>query len=300
MNTQNLPAISVITVVLNDREGLVSTAQNILPCVGSDLEWIILDGFSSDGTWEYVNQLNPKIGITLAQNPPRGIYPAMNQAANLANGKFLWFINAGDFIVNSLITPTLIDQIDHGHQFDIYANTVAIFTNSGYLYDLYSPRVLTNENGKTALFHHQGCLISREKFLAVGGFDENLRLASDGKLLDSIINNGTFQTYDHVITGFKMGGASTLNYENTLAEISTYRDEKLSVKKTRYLIFKTRVRLWLLNSGEIIILGKVVRIYFAFRQYRILKHKFFPNQTAKNRAYFTFSPLNLENFPWNA
>ena len=86
--------ISVITVVLNDLEGLKKTVNSVLSQRGEDFEYIILDGGSTDGSWEYIESLNFR-GMKKSA-PDTGIYNAMNNAVLLANGEYCLFLNAGD------------------------------------------------------------------------------------------------------------------------------------------------------------------------------------------------------------
>ena len=93
------PTISVITVVKDDLAGLKSTADSIVSQNHYGFEWQIIDGFSTDGTWEYAQELKLHPFVTLSQTPPKGIYEAMNFGAGKSNAPWLWFINAGDVIL---------------------------------------------------------------------------------------------------------------------------------------------------------------------------------------------------------
>ena len=86
--------ISVITVVLNDLEGLRKTTQSVLAQKGDCYEYVVLDGGSSDGCWEYIESLNFS-GVKKSE-PDAGIYNAMNHAVQLASGDYCLFMNAGD------------------------------------------------------------------------------------------------------------------------------------------------------------------------------------------------------------
>ena len=86
--------VSVITVVYNDVEGLKRTIPSVLNQRSNDYEYIILDGGSTDGTLEYLSSLSIKGKIK--SEPDTGIYNAMNKAANMAEGAYVLFMNAGD------------------------------------------------------------------------------------------------------------------------------------------------------------------------------------------------------------
>ena len=86
--------ISIITVVLNDLEGLRRTAESVLSQEGADYEYVVLDGGSTDGSWEYIDSLEFR-GIK-RKEADKGIYNAMNNAVVLASGDYCLFLNAGD------------------------------------------------------------------------------------------------------------------------------------------------------------------------------------------------------------
>jgi len=86
--------ISIITVVLNDLEGLRRTAESVLSQEGADYEYVVLDGGSTDGSWEYIDSLEFR-GIK-RKAADKGIYNAMNNAVVLASGDYCLFLNAGD------------------------------------------------------------------------------------------------------------------------------------------------------------------------------------------------------------
>jgi glycosyltransferase involved in cell wall biosynthesis len=287
---QENPLISVITVVLNDRKGLAVTANSLVPILGTNLEWIILDGNSTDGTWDESLKLASEYGVKIMQSEPRGIYPAMNNASRLASGKYLWFINAGDFILDSKIAAALLELIRKDQDVHLYANPVAILTKSGYLYDLYYPRVLRSLDSVVAAFHHQGCLISNHVFQKIGGYDESLTLAADGKLLDTIVSSGSYKIHNLATVGFRMGGASSMNYAETISEIFSYRPDQIMKLENSYFRYKTSIRLCLIDLEESRFFQKIVKSYFAFRQYRVLKSNNTSNLPRKDFVRFNLSP----------
>ena len=90
--------LSIVTVHLNDFDGLLRTAQSLLPLIGSpDLEWIVIDG-ASDQRLDPQNvmaQVRQQASI-LVSEPDKGIYDAMNKGTRAANGEYILYLNAGD------------------------------------------------------------------------------------------------------------------------------------------------------------------------------------------------------------
>ena len=89
------PKISVVTVVYNSEALIENTVKSIINQSYSHIEYIVVDGGSTDGTIDILNRYKKNIS-TLISEPDHGIYDAMNKGIRLATGDFLVFINSGD------------------------------------------------------------------------------------------------------------------------------------------------------------------------------------------------------------
>jgi glycosyltransferase involved in cell wall biosynthesis len=87
------PLFSIITVTWNAAPVLSDTIASLRGQTSTDFEWIVVDGASQDATLEVVGAHHPDV---LCSEPDRGIFDAMNKAVSLANGSWLYFLNAGD------------------------------------------------------------------------------------------------------------------------------------------------------------------------------------------------------------
>ena len=92
-----LPTVSVITVVYNARDLIEGTIDSVLAQTYPHLEYVIVDGASTDGTLELIGRYADRID-RLVSEPDRGLYDAMNKGLERATGDFVWYINAGDRI----------------------------------------------------------------------------------------------------------------------------------------------------------------------------------------------------------
>lgn len=95
----NLPLVSIITVVFNAKEHLAKTMESVRAQKARypHIEYIVVDGASKDGTVELIAQ-NADLVSRMVSEPDRGIYDAMNKGLKMATGDYVWFLNAGDFI----------------------------------------------------------------------------------------------------------------------------------------------------------------------------------------------------------
>ncbi|MFH0761601.1 MAG: glycosyltransferase family 2 protein [Bacteroidota bacterium] len=89
------PLVSVITVVFNSVNLLEQTIQSVLNQTWPDIEYIIIDGGSKDGTVDIIRKYERKIAYWVSE-PDGGLYDAMNKGLAAATGDFVWFLNSGD------------------------------------------------------------------------------------------------------------------------------------------------------------------------------------------------------------
>lgn len=90
-----VPLISVITVTFNCRELLPQTLESVRQQTLPDVEHIIVDGASTDGTRELIAENKGRAGAWISE-PDKGIYDAMNKGLRMARGRYVLFLNAGD------------------------------------------------------------------------------------------------------------------------------------------------------------------------------------------------------------
>ena len=100
--------LSIITVCYNAKEDLAQTVDSVLSQTWRNFEYIVVDGDSTDGTKEYLEQLRPSFkekNITLryVSEKDEGIYDAMNKGTLMATRHWLMYLNAGDLFVNASV-----------------------------------------------------------------------------------------------------------------------------------------------------------------------------------------------------
>ncbi|WP_221394284.1 glycosyltransferase family 2 protein [Dyadobacter sp. NIV53] len=106
MNSNPLPLISIVTVVYNAISTLEHTLQSVINQTYKNIEYIIIDGGSNDGTIELINKYRVHISQFVSEHDD-GIFDAMNKSLNLANGSWLIFLGADDL----LLSPTIIEEV---------------------------------------------------------------------------------------------------------------------------------------------------------------------------------------------
>ena len=276
MSSNFKPFITIITVVKDDKEGLTKTAKSILSQSDKEFEWLVVDGYSKDGSIDFLKTLRTEIEINTFQIPPKGIYNAMNFAANNSKGDWLWFINAGDILLTSQALSEMKIYILKNKNQCLISTPVAYLTKSQYLFDIAVNRVESVSEYKIAIMNHQGVCVTKEVFFEVNGFDEKLKYAADGKFLDSVVLDRVPIIGNKLLVGFEMGGTSSKNFRKTLQEMSSYRPKNKSEKlsRSKILLFNwVRELISLIDENRYSSALPGFKLFLNVRERKIL-HKF--------------------------
>ena len=143
----------------------------------------------------------------------------------------------------------------------------------GFIYAITVPEILDiSPLEYHANINHQGALIKREVINVLGGFDETLRYASDGKLLDSVAKNFTIKLYPEAIVAFVHGGASSSNHKKVWDEIKTYRTPTISISQIHLRTVKTQIRTYFFGRKGDSIIGAVVKVFLRRRFEKIKRN----------------------------
>ena len=120
--------ISIITVVYNARKDLEDTIRNVAAQTYPHIEYIVVDGGSTDGTLDIIAAHEQHISRHISE-PDKGLYDAMNKGIQLATGDFTWFMNAGDFIEQPDTLQQIADRFNWQH--DIYYGETHLINEDG-------------------------------------------------------------------------------------------------------------------------------------------------------------------------
>lgn len=199
--------VTVITVTRNARNDLRRTMESVARLSYPDVEYIVVDGASTDGT---VEMLEKSKGLRWTSEADRGIYDAMNKGVTKATGEWVIFMNAGDRFASDDVIERVFSHPETDAADVIYGDVVKRGNVCGA-----SPEPV---DGHRMFFCHQSC-IARRKCLIDTPFDINHRMSADFKWVKMMIKQGRRLVYVPVaVSEFDTGGVSNTSRSRGLAD----------------------------------------------------------------------------------
>jgi len=220
--------VSIITISFNNLKGLMKTYQSIMRQTFRDYEWIVIDGDSSDGTKEFLQEHNAEIAYWCCE-PDKGVYNAQNKGTEHAKGEYCIYMNSGDSFYDDDVLKKVFDKnIDADV---IYGNWMLIFedgkTRLGCAPEVADLAYFFDDN-----MCHQSMLIKTDAVLN-RPYDESFRIYADwDEWLALYMQGKKFERVNLTICNFMVGGIST--GDNASEELKQERKAEIKRINERY------------------------------------------------------------------
>ena len=159
MSENHHPLISVVTVVLNATGEIQRTLGSVQEQEYKNVEHIVIDGGSTDGTVEIIRQARAGLGFWSSQ-PDSGIYQAMNRGLSKASGDLIGMLNAGDRYPPDAISA-LVEAHRTSPQDDVYHGNVCLVSSRGGYQEILFPEIDYRLLTVKMTLNHPGSFISR-------------------------------------------------------------------------------------------------------------------------------------------
>lgn len=207
----NQTQFSIITVVYNDVGGLALTKSSIFTqnFPNIDIEWIVIDGGSSDGTVTFLEQCD-LINLRWASEKDKGIYDAMNKGINMSKGEYLLFLNAGDAFPNSNTLASVNDALlSEAKPGVLFGGADYVFPDGESKFRL--PKVASKSIWHGLPANHQATYYSRSVLNGLL-YDLSYKICGDYYLIAKLYSKGVKAVYlKKSLVKFSVGGASYVN-----------------------------------------------------------------------------------------
>jgi len=249
--------ISIITINLNNKKGLEKTIQSVVNQNCSNIEYIIVDGASVDGSKDLLN--NHKINKAISEKD-KGIYNAMNKGISLATGDYCLFLNSGDILFSDEVIQDITNYIKEtkSNQDIIYGNIM--FSNFLRKY----PTNLTLDFLLCDSLPHPATFFKTTIFnkYHLDNYLENFQIVSDWTFyIKAYLSQYKFSYVNMIISIFDTTGISSINkeleqeerqqalnniYPNFISDIKNFR-ELYAFRYSRSHRYLDKVRLFFQN-----------------------------------------------------
>ncbi|SHN13281.1 glycosyltransferase family 2 protein [Mucilaginibacter sp. OK098] len=250
---EEFPLVSIITVCYNSAKTIEQTIQSVLQQTYRNIEYILIDGVSNDGTLDIIKKYEPvfikeKKTYKYISEPDKGIYDAMNKGVTLAHGKWIGIINSDDFYEQrtiELVNDCFISNPD----IDIVHGNLNFIDEAGRC-KIETPKEDISFLRTTMIVFHPTIFIKKALYEKYGLFDLKYKLIADWELLLRFYDNkALFFHLNETLSNFRGGGAGS--------------GFKLTHLKERYKIrhkYNKKVSFWLDFKDVLIYI--YFRIYF--------------------------------------
>jgi glycosyltransferase involved in cell wall biosynthesis len=247
--------LSIITIVLNDKNNIEKTILSVLN-QNIELEYIIIDGGSTDGTLDIIKKYQDKIDKIVSEKDD-GIVDAFNKGINFASGDIIGIVNSGDFLEkNSLKRIMNSFDID----LDIIYGNVQYWNgdNKDYIY-----RADYTFLDKFMSINHPAVFVRKTTYNRYGLFDKKFSIAMDYELmLRFFVNGAKFKYINKVFSNMSLGGVSDINWKKAYKEAYEIRKKYLGFSYELYFnyIFQV-IKRYISNFLSKVGLEKLKKLY---------------------------------------
>lgn len=231
MEVVNKILLSIVTVVFNDALNIEKTLKSVERIKDSNIQFIVIDGFSSDGTICIINNYLSIIDVFISERD-NGIYDAMNKGLKLASGESIIFLNGGDFFHQNFNPIKTILKFD-------YKNCVLIGqTYQVFGSDIYLRTPFEKNHFLLANPAHQGIFVPRALY-SVFFYDTKLKIAADYFWIQNVLNGNKSILINEVVSVFSLGGKSSSKSFKDIYLMNKEMGYSLSFFKSilKYLMF---------------------------------------------------------------
>lgn len=241
-----MPLISIITVVYNGEKYLEQTINSVLNQTYKNIEYIIIDGQSTDGTIDIIREYESHLKLWISEKDA-GLYDAMNKGIKLCSGELIGMINSDDWYEPNAVERVVDAYIKNSSKRIFHADRFDIDSNEERLLRRFHPSVIKFQYyGMT--YHHPSMFISPEEY-SRHLYSEKLKVLSDYQfVLEAyLFDKSTFEYIPESIVNYRLDGVSAqIGLFDSLKEgFSARKNAKMSfLKNSISFLFRAVILSW--------------------------------------------------------
>lgn len=216
-SSPDFPLITIITVVLNGGRYLEQAIQSVVNQDYPNLEYIVIDGGSTDGTLDIIRKHEDRIDYWVSE-PDNGIYDAMNKGITLAHGELIGLLNADDYYEPHALQAVATVYVAAPSTGIFYGNCYILQEDMGLRYKSYGHTRFWRGMG----FPHQAMFVHRAVHDSMGTYDTAYRIVADYDFVLRALEGGIpLSPVDALLVNYRNTGLSGRNLFATMNEMRT-------------------------------------------------------------------------------
>lgn len=213
--------VTIITVCFNSEKTIGETIESVLSQTYDDIEHIIVDGDSSDGTMAVVKNYIDDIDVVVSE-PDSGIYDAMNKGLSLATGDVIGILNSDDFYSSRDVIKNVVDRFCQQPENDI------VFGDVVFVDPEKTDRVVRFYNSRRFkpwklrfgwMPPHPATFIKKETYNVAGKYSLDYKISADYEMFVRLllVKSSVISRLDSVLVKMRTGGISTSGLKSSIA-----------------------------------------------------------------------------------
>ena len=212
--------ISIITSVYNNKETIEDAIESVLSQTYENIEYVVVDGGSNDGTLDVINKYKDQIDI-LVSEPDKGIYDGLNKGVGLTTGDVVAFLHSDDLYADQDVVAKIAEKFQESGADGVYGDLV------------YTPkddtdkilRYWKSKDFKEGMLEqgwmpaHPTLFLKKSVYDEYGNFDLSFKIAGDYDFMLRVLSGGIRVTYlPMVFYKMRVGGESNKSLKNIIVK----------------------------------------------------------------------------------
>lgn len=247
--------VSVITVAYNSAETIEDTIKSVAGQDYTDIEHIVIDGGSNDGTLEIIGKYRDRLGKVVTE-PDEGIYHAMNKGLALATGEIVGFLNSDDLYADSSVVKQIVNAFQDETVDVCYADLVYVSKNNERVIRYWRSSPFAKGNFASGWCPPHPTFYARKSVVErLGGFDQSVKIAADVEFMMRYLEGDSVRAYyiPRAWVTMRVGGKTNQSLRNIFQQnkevLSALRRNNASVSMFSFVARKTINRVGQYASG---------------------------------------------------
>jgi glycosyltransferase involved in cell wall biosynthesis len=214
-----MKTVSIITIAWNSEQTIEDTIQSVLSQSYKNIEYIIIDGASTDGTMNIINRYKEQISTVISE-PDKGIYDAMNKGVAAATGDFIGILNSDDYYNDTKVIADVAKRFEETQCDSLYADLVYVDRNDPDKVARYwkAGEYADGHFLKGWMPPHPTFFLQKSCYDKYGAYNTRLTSAADYELMLRYLHRYkiSVEYLPRVITRMRLGGQSNITLKNRI------------------------------------------------------------------------------------